>query len=131
VGMAFPQSLPSRVPTGWLHRSFFIHTLYLAYQISYWSVRNLQWQKSAKLKSKKVPSSAGCRPLLIPLNAARNECELGWQCLIFEWSIADEPCTPDRVSFWEHRSLARSTVALPLHFAIEGCTLCVGPSPYR
>jgi len=51
--------------------------------------------KFTKLKLKKVPSSAGCWLLLIPLNAARNGCELGWQCSIFERSIASGPCVSD------------------------------------
>jgi len=88
--------------------------------------------KICEIKLKKVPSYVNRQPLLIPLNAAQNGCGLSWQCLIFKWSIASSPRTPNRISILgtrvsflvppAHRFTSRLRVG---HFAVGLALACM------
>jgi len=79
--------------------------------------------RNLRNKNLKVPPHVRRQPQSIPLNAAQNGCELGWQCSIYERSIASSPRAPDRVSFLGTRGLP--TLAHP--FALRlGATQLTG-----
>jgi len=85
-GNCFPGSPPSRVLT---RHPYVVRMLYLAYINTCLLVRSKRvTTEICEIKSEKNTTPAGRQPRSIPLNAARKGRDLGWQCPIFERSIA-------------------------------------------
>ena len=109
-GNYFPWLSP---PPGWSRHPYFIRMLYLAYINTFLLVRlKCVITEICEIKTEKDTTPACHQPQSIPLNAARNRCELSEQCSISEQSTASSHRAPDRVSFL---GMSGSPACTPAH----------------